>query len=146
MKLNYMIESRDQQFVYRGMSNEEWIEAVERGYILSDCRFAPYEGQENISCFGDLQDAEYYATVLPIEEPEHINWEWRSETPRNMPYKGIVIEISRQLVDGHEDDRQVHHGEYWAKGPIPLEKINRAWEYEPYFEDNKPKFIKRQIK
>ena len=133
-------------FVYRGMSNEEWAEAVERGYILSDCRFAPYEGQENISCFGDYDTAKYYATELPIEKPEHINWEWRSETSRTTPYTGIIVEVPRHLTDGHEDDKQVHNDEFWAKGPIPLDEITRVWEFTPQIDGDSINFSKKQIK
>jgi hypothetical protein len=146
MKLRQIFESVDVQFVYRGMSNEEWTEAVGRGYILSDCRFAPYEGQENISCFGDYEEALYYATELPIEEPAHIDWEWRSESPRSISYKGVVVELPRHLVDSKEDDPQVHEDEYWAKGPIPLDRLTKVWEFTPRVEGNSISFDRKRIK
>lgn len=144
MKLKNIHESAS--FVYRGMSNEEWAEAVDRGYVLSDCRFAPYAGQKNISCFGSYDTAVYYATELPIEEPKHIDWEWRSESPRSMPYTGIVIEVPRRLVAGPEDDPQIDDGEFWAKGPIPLDRITKVWEFTPRSDEDSISFDRKQIK
>ena len=96
--------------------------------------------------FGDYDDAVYYATELPIETPEHIDFEWRSESPREMPYTGIVAEVSRHLVDDYKDDSQVHKGEYWAKGPVPLDKITKVWEFTPRVEGGSVSFDKQRIK
>lgn len=130
---------------YRGMSNEEWQEALQRGYILSDCRFAPYEHQDEMSCFGSYKDAEYYATELPIEGPENIEWEWRSQTKRSMPYTGIVIEVPQTHLKNTEQDPRVHEGEYWAFGKLPLNTITRAWEFRPTVDGETVRFTKRQI-
>lgn len=148
MKLSLIYENNiiDSKYVYRGMSNVEWIEAIKRGYVLSDCRFAPYEHQDDISCFGDYEKALYYATTLPIEKPEHIDFEWRNQSPREISYKGIVIEVPRELVIGHDQDNRVHKKEYWAFGPIPINKITRAWEFTPISSDKKIKFDKKQIR
>lgn len=39
--------------------------------------------------------------------------------------------MPRHLADEYEDDPQVHDGEFWAKGPIPLGEVTRVWEFTP---------------
>jgi hypothetical protein len=146
MKLRCISEQANDEYVYRGMSNEEWEEATQRGYVQSDCRFAPYKHQEDISCFGNYENALYYATELPIEKPEHIDREWRSGTPRNQPYTGIVIEVPRGLVSDHRQDERVHKDEYWAFGPIPIDRITHVWEFIPNFSGSSVRFDKKQLK
>ncbi len=132
-------------YVYRGMSIEEWEEALKLGRIQSDSRYC-YPGQKGGTCYGTFKDAEHYGIENEVEEPNDITWNWKSEYQRPRPYSGIIIEIPRSMVKGHQEDPRVHDGEYMHFEPLPLSVISRVWELIPYVDNNKIVYVRNEIK
>jgi hypothetical protein len=144
MKLNDIHDGPDH--VYRGMSNVEFEQALERGYLQSDNRYSPYEHQTGgVTCFGDLRTAHEYAKDIPIGTSSDIHTDYRSDRPREKPYEGVVVEVPRSLVKDRAQDNRVHADEYWSFDPIPVEKITRAWVYTPEVDGHKISFSEKQV-
>jgi len=123
--------------VFRGMSNVEFDQAMEQGYLESDNRYSPYEHQTGgVTCFGNYKTAVHYAKDVAITKPADIYIDYRSERPREKSYVGIVVEIPRTLVKDRAQDRRVHSDEYWSFEPIPVDKIIRVWSFTPYVVDD----------
>ena len=119
----------DAEFVYRGMSMEEWKNSVKTGTIWSNGDHN-YDIHRNGTCYGSFSDAEHYGLENQVQDISDLTYDFKHMSPRES-YVGVIIEIPRTAVVGHEEDRRVHHGEFMHFEPIPLSLVHRKWLLSP---------------
>jgi hypothetical protein len=107
------------QWVYRGMSWEEWNYIRKKGQILSKGSYNI--GQEGLTFYGNAETGLYYgSSFAPIA----------FKTSIKKP--SVVIAIPKKFVMSHEDlPDKIPAGEYAHQGPLNASEIVGAWMLSP---------------
>jgi hypothetical protein len=107
------------QWVYRGMSWEEWQYIRKKGHVQS--KGAYNIGQEGLTFYGNAKTGLYYGSSLaPIP------------FKTSMKRPSVVIAIPRKFVMDHEDlPNKIPGGEFAHRGPINASEIVGAWMLSP---------------
>lgn len=107
---------------YRGMSFEEWAEAVRRGYFQSRGEYNLGEAQRGLTFFSpDPGSAAYYASGFAP-------WPFKPGWGR----PGIVVGApAAGMVTPEDDPDAVPGGELAWRGQMPLGAVQAVWRLEP---------------
>lgn len=106
-------------WVYRGMSWEEWQYIRRTGQIMSNAGYN-LGGQENLTFYGNAETAMFYSNnFAPIQFKASIR------------KPGVVIAVPRDLVMSHEDHEHIPEGEFAHQGPLDAQQIAAAWMLVP---------------
>lgn len=109
--------------IYRGMSNEEWLASLERGYLLSE-GYYNLPGEEGLTYFAvDPKTAASYASgYAPYPF-----------TP-TFDRPGIVVKVRRpaNVIEGGMGDSRVSPGEVAVEDRIPIREVISVYEGRPY--------------
>lgn len=108
-------------YVYRGMSYEEWQFIKKNGFIQSKGNYNLGDVQNNLTFYGNAQSATYYASdFAPVAYKTSIK------------KPSIVIAIPRNLVKSHEDDpKGIPQSEYAHYGKLDSSNIKEVWMLVP---------------
>jgi len=108
-------------FVYRGMSFEEWENIKKTGFIQSKGAYNIGDDQKGLTFYGKADTASSYAGHFSP---------WQFQTSRNKP--SVVIAISKNNVKSHEDmPEAIPSSEYAHVGPLSSKEILEAWMVVP---------------
>jgi len=106
-------------WVYRGMSWEEWQYIRRTGQVMSNAGYN-LGGQENLTFYGNAETAMFYSnSFAPIQFKASVK------------KPGVVIAIPRQLVMSHADHDHIPEGEFAHAGPLDAKNITAAWMLVP---------------
>src|SRR5690606_11159514 len=113
----------DEDHIYRGMSYEEWLASLERGYLLSRGEYNLPE-QEWLTFFTSdpARAARYAGDFAPHA--------FRPTFDR----PGIVVKVRRpaNAIEGGMGDSRVSPGEVAVEGRIPIREVVSVYEGRPY--------------
>jgi hypothetical protein len=112
----------DEAFIYRGMSQEEWLKAEETGVIKSSGEYNLGPEQEGLTYFStDAGSATYYASSFA--PPQF----------KATPDKHAVVVAIKKRPGVHVKGTGEH--EVGLAGSIPLDEVVGRWEGRPYMSD-----------
>lgn len=108
-------------YVYRGMSYEEWQGIKKNQFIQSNSGYNLGDAQKGLTFYGSAETAEYYAnSFAPI--------------PFKTSFKkpSVIIAIDKQHVKSHQDMPHAIPGNEFAHiGPLDAKEIKNAWMLSP---------------
>jgi hypothetical protein len=112
----------DDNYVYRGMSFEEYVNIKKTGFVKSRGEYNLGDAQKNYTFFGDsFKTARFYAgSFQPMER----------DVTRNKP--GVVIEVPKKLTQPADtiksgNDPVGQPNEYITDEPISANNIRNVW-------------------